>query len=351
MFCLCLHLVQTTIEGARNIRSTQEIEQLLGDYPAALELYRTGKYKVKVKCETDVERVILVEKRMVKTKSDQPTVTNVQQEKHIDAIVNDDEITRTSRGRAQSQDSLPPRSSPKATEAITHTASSSIRLASNAQPKVDHHRTSSKERTLSITPPTRADSQQIVTHVQQASQASIHEYPKRMASSSIPYVNDISQQRLTQPYHSEQLLQVKRGQHFYRPLSTVSQQYPFYPQTYFQGQRPIIPSLNQTKYVHYSIVLVFLFFNGNLVCRLIDSHQRGQKLATPVFIMHRRIIWHHPINSIVIIAKACLQHRSEHFIRIHNSRCFLFIPFIKRICHFQSHIHGQTLILGHRVHI
>ncbi|CAM4840290.1 unnamed protein product [Rotaria magnacalcarata] len=62
------------MEGSRSVKNAKEIEQLLRDYPAALELYRTGKYEV------DIERVILVEKRSTKVVPNNETETNgVQQ--------------------------------------------------------------------------------------------------------------------------------------------------------------------------------------------------------------------------------------------------------------------------------
>ncbi|CAF1024387.1 unnamed protein product [Didymodactylos carnosus] len=85
---------QSTMEGSRSVKNMKEIETLLKDYPAALDLYKTGKYKVKVKYEADVERVILVEKRSAKagegqtksqidskqnTNTKLPTVTNSEQ--------------------------------------------------------------------------------------------------------------------------------------------------------------------------------------------------------------------------------------------------------------------------------
>ena len=78
-FCL----VQNTMEGSRSVKNGKEIEQLLRDYPAALELYRTGRYKVKLKNEGEIERVILVEKRSNKntsTSSNPPKTTEPQQQ-------------------------------------------------------------------------------------------------------------------------------------------------------------------------------------------------------------------------------------------------------------------------------
>ncbi|CAF1685034.1 unnamed protein product, partial [Adineta ricciae] len=149
---------QSTMEGSRTIKTAKEVEQLLRDYPAALELYRTGKYKVKVKCEADVERVILVEKRSPKVVSNNSSVANDINEANQtvpdvsittepDNDTKKDRSPRRSRSPAQYQDRVAPTTTTISQSGnIVHTTISSIRMTSNTQPKVDHQRTHSKER-------------------------------------------------------------------------------------------------------------------------------------------------------------------------------------------------------------
>ncbi|CAF1163735.1 unnamed protein product [Didymodactylos carnosus] len=89
---------QSTMEGSRTVKTIKEIENLLKDYPAALDLYKTGKYKVKVKCEADVERVILVEKRSAKggdankkSQKDNKQNSNIK----VSTLTNDEQVTAT----------------------------------------------------------------------------------------------------------------------------------------------------------------------------------------------------------------------------------------------------------------
>ncbi|CAF4548354.1 unnamed protein product, partial [Rotaria socialis] len=110
---------QSTMEGSRTIKNSKEVEHILRDYPAALELYRTGKYKVKVKYEVDVERVILVEKRTIKATSNNATVPSITQDKNQTALDSSNNMEqhrdiekepRQTSSRTQSQDrSVAPR--------------------------------------------------------------------------------------------------------------------------------------------------------------------------------------------------------------------------------------------------
>ncbi|CAF4503560.1 unnamed protein product, partial [Didymodactylos carnosus] len=88
---------QSTTEGSRTVKIIKEIENLLKDYPAALDLYKTGKYKVKVKCEADVERVILVEKRSAKggdaNKKSQKDKQNSNTK--VSTLTNNEQVTAT----------------------------------------------------------------------------------------------------------------------------------------------------------------------------------------------------------------------------------------------------------------
>lgn len=248
------------MEGSRTIKSSKEIEHLLRDYPAALELYRTGKYKVKVKCDVDVERVILVEKRINKVAANtQPasvvsdnqennqTVPDLSTHSEDNKEVKKNEATRRSRSRTHSQDRAAPALSGNQ---LVNTTISSIRMSSNTQPKVDHHRTPSRDRDTSVTPPQKQH-----THGRSQSRDSQYktaygkptnrEYPKMM----VPYVpkannpgNLWQQQRPQQPYFSNPLLQPQQQRsNFYGPPSFVPQQTPVYRQPYYYGQRPAAP--------------------------------------------------------------------------------------------------------------
>ena len=248
------------------MKSNEEIEQLLRDYPAALELYRTGKYKVKVKCEVDVERVILVEKRIAKAKGEHSTTTEAQQSNQLvpDTTLKDDdvmikhEITRSSRSRTQSRDRQAPTAPATNSENIVQTASSSIRVASNTQPKVDHYPTSSKESAISITPPAKYyphrmdpsnDPQCVESQVQHQGRAKFREYPPRLPSGG-PIPANIwqqqqqqqQQQRAAQAYFSHPLLHKGQGQPIYMH---APQQQSHYQQGYFVPQRSVVTPVAQ----------------------------------------------------------------------------------------------------------
>jgi hypothetical protein len=259
---VCFPSVQHTIEGARNVKSNEEIEQLLRDYPAALELYRTGKYKVKVKCEVDVERVILVEKRIAKAKTEHSPTSEMQHSNQLvpDTTTKDDdvmikhEITRSSRSRTQSRDRQAPTTN---SENIVQTASSSIRVASNTQPKVDHYPNSSKESAISITPPAKyyphrldpsVDPQYIGSQVQHQGRVKGPDYPPRLPSVATMSANiwqQQQQQRAAHPYFSHPLLNNGQGQPVYMPAPQQQQQHPHYQQGYFVPPRPAIPSISK----------------------------------------------------------------------------------------------------------
>lgn len=255
-------LVQSTMEGSRTIKSAKEVEQLLRDYPAALELYRTGKYKVKVKCEADVERVILVEKRTPKVASNNSsaandvneanqTVPDVSITTEPDNDTKKDRSPRRSRSPTQYQDRVAPTTTTISQSGnIVHTTISSIRMTSNTQPKVDHQRTHSKERETSVTPQQKQstnhrshsrESQRKASYSKQQGNKISREYPKMM----MPYVpnappnpgNLWQQQRPVQPYFSNPLLQQQRSNLFMTP-SFVPQQNPIYRQPFYYGQQP-----------------------------------------------------------------------------------------------------------------
>jgi hypothetical protein len=248
------------MEGSRTIKSSKEVEYLLRDYPAALELYRTGKYKVKVKSDTEVERVILVEKRITKVAASAlpaPSTTTADDNQENNQTVPDllnnseekkevtkNEAGRRSRSRTHSRDRIAPTDNNN----IVHTTISSIRMTSNTQPKVDHHRTPSRERNVSVTPPQKQhyhgrsqsrDSQHRATYGKQINR----EYPKMMVP-FIPKANNLAnlwqQPRAQQPYFSNPMIPQQKRSSLYLPQTFVPQQNPLYRQPYFYGQRPAI---------------------------------------------------------------------------------------------------------------
>ena len=271
------------MEGSRSVKNSKEIEQLLRDYPAALDLYRTGKYKVKVKYEADVERVILVEKKSSKDNDhyhSQKTLAHTDvPEKHFPTVDENGIPQKTaegfkqetdpnrSRSRTISKDRLvPPPPAPTLVSAVigpnpVNTTISSIRMSSNAQPKVDHHRTPSKDREILI----NTNNQTIqeakpVTHTEQsqthrrsrsresANHASRSKPPARKNSRDhgnmiVPFVpnnypmgNLWNQQRLIQPYYSSPMIPQQTNNVYMRnpylpPQSHVfPQMYPYGPQ-------------------------------------------------------------------------------------------------------------------------
>ncbi|CAF4745967.1 unnamed protein product, partial [Rotaria sp. Silwood2] len=163
---------QNTMEGSRSVKNIKEVEQLLRDYPAALELFRTGRYKVKVKYEADVERVILVEKRSSKIASNNETKTNsIQQnnQSYFNAATNLEKMKEDmkqerdferSRSRTHSRDHVASITSITDNNTLTQATTSSKRMTSNIQPKVDHYRTPSQDQEVSITSQSRQQQQQ-----------------------------------------------------------------------------------------------------------------------------------------------------------------------------------------------
>jgi hypothetical protein len=252
-------IVQNTMEGSRSVKNPKEIEQLLRDYPAALELYRTGRYKVKIKNEADIERVILVEKRTNKNPTTNGTKTNDLQQ-NLDVSLNVSKIKEDikkepSRSRTHSRDRTVPTTSVTDNNALVQTTTSSIRMPSNTQPKVDNHRTPSKEREVSITSQSKQQQQQQEqTHRRSHSHDSRSKlsHSKRKGKKSnrdyqnaiVPYVPNVypvgniwQHSRGLQPYYSNPILTHQQPMsNIYSPY--MSQQNPFFQQPYYYGQQP-----------------------------------------------------------------------------------------------------------------
>ncbi|CAF3646360.1 unnamed protein product [Rotaria sordida] len=285
---------QNTMEGSRSVKSIQEVEQLLRDYPAALELFRTGRYKVKVKYESDVERVILVEKRASKIASNHETKTHgtqQQNQSHYYVSTNLEKMredlkkerdSERSRSRTHSQDHIapPPPPPPITTTSVTddnilsQATTSSMRMTSNIQPKVDNHRTTSNEQDVSVTSQ-RKQQQQQQQQQQQPQQQQQHthhrtnsrESPFNVSQSKhkgkkssrdharalVPYVPNANQpqymwpqSRPVQHYYSNPVLpQQSQPSNIYMPPSFLPQQNPLYQQPYYYGQQP--PALSYQK--------------------------------------------------------------------------------------------------------
>jgi hypothetical protein len=268
-------LVQSTMEGSRSIKNGKEIEQLLGDYPAALELYRTGKYKVKVKYEADVERVILVEKRSSKTVANNGSTNNDHEDKnvlrvdpsdHVETlapIVNKENDVEQSRSRTQSQDHVISNALAVNATSTVHTTASSMRMTSNAQPKVDHHRAPSQDREVSVISQSKQQQQQMSSSKKQRShqrsqsrespptvsnmkpngRKSHREYPRMV----VPYVqnghavgNTWNQSHTAQPYFSNPMLHQQRTNIYMTPKVPPSQTSQYH-QPYPYGQHPSAP--------------------------------------------------------------------------------------------------------------
>ncbi|UJR27491.1 hypothetical protein I4U23_008775 [Adineta vaga] len=225
-----------TMEGSRSVKNIKEIEQLLRDYPAALELYRTKKYKVKVKYEADVERVILVEKRS---------------------------NTQHARSRTQSKERNVPTttSTTEVNDVVQKTTNDSSNQAiANVQLKVDQNQRSSKERDLLTTSQSKQDqncvnhcdrshdSRSIVSHSKHKGKKHSRDYPTAL----VPYVpnanpaaNMWQQSRALQPYYNHALYQPQHQQYqsqYYMPPALMPPQNPMYQQPYYhphQGPYPI----------------------------------------------------------------------------------------------------------------
>jgi hypothetical protein len=266
------------MEGSRSVKNIKEIEQLLRDYPAALELYRTGRYKVKLKNEADIERVILVEKRTNKTISNNVTKPNdLQQNKQsiLDVSSNVDKTkegvkkersSEQTRSRTHSRDHTAPTTSTTDNSALVQATTSSMDVSSHSQPKVDHHRTPSKERDVSVTSqskqqqqqqlqqqtPRRShsrDSRSKLSYSKQKGKKMNRDYPKAI----VPYVpnanpmgNMWQQSRALQPYYSNPILPHQLPiPNMYMPSPFIPQQNPVYQQPYYYGQPPFPPLVYQ----------------------------------------------------------------------------------------------------------
>ena len=254
------------MEGSRSIKNGKEIEHLLRDYPAALELYRTGKYKVKVKYEADVERVILVEKRSSKNAANNgstsaaapardTSVTDVEKPKpKPKPEVRKEQGSEQSRSRTQSQDGVTSETSATHGQATAHTATSSKLVPTQAQNKVDqHHRQSSNEREASLI--SQSQKQHGHRRSQSRESASIASQTKRSGRKShrdqarmmVPYVpnthpttNMWNTTRALQPYYSHPVLQAPPG-NMYMPQKFLPQPNLHYHQPYAYGQPPAPP--------------------------------------------------------------------------------------------------------------
>ena len=267
-FCL----VQNTMEGSRSVKNAKEIEQLLRDYPAALELYRTGRYKVKLKNEADIERVILVEKRSNKNApapASKPTESQQNKQTVSDVTTTtaekkkEDSKKDRSRSRTHSRDRVAPTATVPDNNALVQTTTSSIHMTSNTQPKVDNHRTSSKERDASVTSQSKQQQQeqeqtQRRSHSRDSHSKTSHSKHKGKKNSRdyqnalVPYVPNVNpaanmwqHARALQPYYSNPLLSHQTN--LYMPSPYVSQQYPGFQQPYYYGQPPYPPALVYQK--------------------------------------------------------------------------------------------------------
>ncbi|CAF0826700.1 unnamed protein product [Rotaria sp. Silwood1] len=266
---------QNTMEGSRSVKNAKEVEQLLRDYPAALELFRTGRYKVKVKYEADVERVILVEKRSSKTTSNNEIKTNgVQQnnQSHLDISTKSEKIkedikterdSERSRSRTHSRDHVASITSATDNNTLAQATTSSMRMASNIQPKVDHYRTSSQDQEVSITSQSRKQHQQNthhrtnsrdspfnVAHIKHKGKKSSRDHPRAL----VPYVFNGNQpqymwpqSRPVQHYYSNPVIpqQAQPSNNYMQP-TFLPQQNPLYQQPYYYGQPPL-PALGYQK--------------------------------------------------------------------------------------------------------
>jgi len=261
------------MEGSRTVKNAKEVEQLLRDYPAALELYRTGRYKVKIKNEADVERVILVEKRSNKNITNNVTKTNdlQQNQQSIPDISNNAEKikedlkkerkTEQARSRTQSQDRPAPITSVTDNNtALVPTTTSSMHTSNQTQPKVDHHRRPSKDGGVSLASQpkqqsprrshSRDDSRSKVSHSKHKGKKSNRDDVRAI----VPYVPNPNsagtmwqQSRAIQPYYSNPVLPYQQPMgNMYMPPTFVPQQNPFYQQPYYYGQTPF-PALAYQK--------------------------------------------------------------------------------------------------------
>lgn len=266
-----LYLVLNTMEGSRSVKNAKEVEQLLRDYPAALELYHTGRYKVKIKNEADIERVILVEKRASKNASlnvlkpheNQVNTSSISdgsnsiERKRDDSKENQPQIRTHSNERAAPVTSIPDNN------AVVQTTGSSMRLPSNIQPKVDNHRALSKEREVSVTSQSKQEQQSQQQDEIKRRSNSRDSRSKRLHSKSkgkrshrdyqnavVPYLpnaNVWQSSRVPQPYYSNPLMSHQPLMpNMYMPSPYVPPQYPGYQQPYYYGPQPY-PAITYQK--------------------------------------------------------------------------------------------------------
>ncbi|CAF3917395.1 unnamed protein product [Rotaria sordida] len=249
---------QSTMEGSRTIKTSKEVEHILRDYPAALELYRTGKYKVKVKCEANVERVILVEKKAVKTTTNKNQdnnqivpdgSSNMEQNREIE----NEQNLQQSRSRTQSRERIAPTTSVTNGHNIVHATISSTLITNDNHPKVDHHRTPSNEREISVASQKKqpinqhnhsSDSQHKALNNNQQGDKVNRDCLKMI----MPYVpqanksgNQWQQPRFQTPYYSNPLLQQQQRSNSHMPVPYIPQQNPRYQHPYYYRQRPTTP--------------------------------------------------------------------------------------------------------------
>ena len=263
------------MEGSRSVKNVKEVEQLLRDYPAALELYHTGRYKVKIKNEADIERVILVEKRASKNTSinilkpheNQANISSISDGSNSTERKRDDSKENQPQIRTYSNDRIAPVISIPDNNAVVQTTGSSIRLPSNIQPKVDNHRAPSKEREVSVTSQSKQEQQP------QQQQAQQHEIKRRSNSRDsrskglhskskgkrsnrdyqnavVPYVpnaNVWQPSRVPQPYYSNPFMSHQPIMpNMYMPSPYIPSQYPGYQQPYYYGPQPY-PAITYQK--------------------------------------------------------------------------------------------------------
>ncbi|CAF0973281.1 unnamed protein product [Rotaria sp. Silwood1] len=279
---------QSTMEGSRTIKSSKDVEYILREYPAALELYRTGKYKVKVKCEANVERVILVEKKVTKTTTNDSTTTtttnNNNQDNNQTVVdvsnksdenkeVKHEQNSRPTPSRTQSQECVARTTSVTNGNNIVHATISSTCITNTNQPKVDHQRTPSNEREISVASHKKKSSHHRYHSGDIQHKESNHkyqgdkinrDYPKVM----MPYVpqvikpgNQWQQPRFPHPYYSnpalhqhQQQQQQQQGSNSHLPVSYLPQQNPRYQPPYYYRQRPTTPINIHPQQASYSLL-------------------------------------------------------------------------------------------------
>lgn len=264
------------MEGSRTIRNSKEVEQLLRDYPAALELYRTGRYKVKLKYEADVERVILVERRTNKDATNNQTKTdvlpqntqpvpnvsmNLQKPKDDTNKENVSEQQKQINSRAESKDHTASKTSLIDNSPFVQTATSSMHMTSNTQPKVDNHRAATTDQEAPDVPQEKKhrsrhrnkshDSSTNVVPVKTKGKRSSRDYPQAV----VPYVANVNpapymwqqpqsvQHYFSNPVLPQQQVPMSNG---YMQQTYLPQQNQIFQQPYYYGQTTL-PALTYQK--------------------------------------------------------------------------------------------------------